>query len=502
MRWSVIIPIAIFLFTLFPIAWYGKTHRKVAVGGQTAGYYLGGRSLGPWVLVFTILASAASAGTFVGTPGLAYGQGYAWVFGAMLQIPAALMTLGLLGKKYAILSRKLNLVTFTDLFKHRYESPAVVAVTSIGIVVFLVAYMVAQFVGGARILESITGVPYWILVIVFAGVVALYTAFGGFLAAAFTDAAQGAIMLIGGFLLWFTVFSVAGGPSQLAEGTARDIPEHTELPGLGGFDPAMMFSYSVMFGLLLIALPHVAVRAMSYRDSKTMHTAMILGPIIMAVFTLGFGAMGVFAHVLNADVEVADLALATLVLDNLSGPVAGALLAAPIAAVMSTVDSMILVVSGAIVRDLYVGYLRPTMSDQRESRAGSMTSLAIGAVVLVLALNPPEYLQHLINFAIGGLESALFVPLVLGLYWKRGNALGALLAIAGGMVWYLLASQFVPALAFGVMPVLSSTLFALVLYVLGSYLGAAPSRTVLVKFWGTAAEVAKLEDAGTGRRVG
>lgn len=190
MRWDVAAPIALFMLFILAVAVYTVAKKKSFPGGESAHYYLGGRSLGPWVLIFTILASAASAGTFIGTPGLSYGQGYGWTFGAMLQVPAAFVMLGILGKKLAILSRKLDLVTFTDFFKHRYESPVVVVVTSVGVVVFLVAYMVAQFVGGARILGTITGVPYWALVVIFAGLVAVYTAFGGFLAAAFTDAAQ------------------------------------------------------------------------------------------------------------------------------------------------------------------------------------------------------------------------------------------------------------------------------------------------------------------------
>lgn len=500
MRWDVATPFALFMLFILAVAVYTVAKKKSLPGGESAHYYLGGRSLGPWVLIFTILASAASAGTFIGSPGLSYGQGYGWTFGAMLQVPAAFVMLGILGKKLAILSRKLDLVTFTDFFKHRYESPVVVVVTSVGVVVFLVAYMVAQFVGGARILGTITGVPYWMLVVTFAGIVALYTAFGGFLAAAFTDAAQGAIMLGGGFLLWFSVFFIGGGASELAEGTAAGVPELTTLPGPGGFDPAMMLSYSVMFGLLLLALPHVAVRAMAYKDSKAMHTAMVFGPAIMALFTLGFGAMGVFARVLLGDVDVPDMALPLLALDRLPGALAGALLAAPIAAVMSTVDSMILVVSGAIVRDLYVGYVKPDLADKKEARIGSVVSLSIGVIVLLLALNPPEYLQYLINFAIGGLEATLFVPLVLGLYWKRGNALGATLSIAGGMIWYLLASVWAPVLAFGLMPVFPAALFALVVYVAAGYFGPPPSRTVLVKFWGSDAEIARLADTPVAER--
>ena len=491
MRWDVLIPILLLFAAMIPIA--VVAFRRVRTqGNKTAGYYLGGRSLGPWVLIFTVLASAASAGTFIGTAGLTYAEGYGWVWGAMMQVPSAVIALGLVGKKFAIVARKLNLITFTDFFKERYESRAVTFLTAVCMVIFLVAYMVAQFVGGARVLESITGINYIVLVVVFAGVVALYTAFGGFLAAAFTDAAQGIVMLLGGVVLWVVVLSAVGGFSGVEAGTRELGEELFTLPGDSGFDLPMMLSYALMFGLLLAALPHVSVRAMSYRDSRTLHKALWVGPLIMAIFTLGFGAMGLIGRILYPEAELADLVLPTLIIDHLPGPVAGAVLAAPIAAVMSTVDSMILVVSAALVRDLYKGFIKPEMDDAAQSRAGAWSSLAIGIVVLVLALNPPDFLQHVINFAIGGLEAGLFVPLILGLFWKRGNALGAILSLLGGMLYYLLAANFIPALSLGMMPVLMATACSLVLYVGAALLGPRPSRRVLVKFWGTQDAIDRL----------
>ncbi|MFL0576510.1 sodium/pantothenate symporter [Brevibacterium luteolum] len=484
MRWDVALPIMLMFATMIPLA-YVAIRRSRKHDNKTSSYYLGGRTLGPWVLIFTVLASAASAGTFIGTSGLTYAQGYGWVWGAMMQVPSAVLALGLVGKKYAIVARKLNLITFTDFFKERYESRGVTFLTSICMVIFLVAYMVAQFVGGARVLESITGINYVVLVIIFAGVVALYTAFGGFLAAAFTDAAQGVIMLLGGVALWIVVLTAVGGVSEVEAGTKALDGQLYVLPGDSGFDLPMMISYAVMFGLLLAALPHVSVRAMSYRNSAALHKALWVGPAIMAVFTLGFGAMGLIGRVLYPEAELADMVLPTLIIDHLPGPLAGAVLAAPLAAVMSTVDSMILVVSAALVRDLYRGFIKPDMSDAAQSKAGTWTSLAIGVVVLVLALNPPDFLQHIINFAIGGLEAGLFVPLILGLYWKRGNALGAILSLLGGMLYYLLAANFIPALSLGMMPVLMATVFSLVLYVLAAFIGPRPSHRVIVKFWGT-----------------
>ncbi|MQA88227.1 MAG: sodium/pantothenate symporter [Streptosporangiales bacterium] len=496
MRWSVILPLAAYLVILFGIGyWAFGRRRATAAGHKSAQYYVGGRALGWMVLVFTILASGASAGTFIGAPGLVYDEGYGWILAVMGQAPAAFLVLGLLGKKFAILARKLNAVTVTEIFRHRYESPVVVGLASLGIVVFLMVYMVAQFTGGARILQAVTGIPYTALVVIFAGVVALYTAFGGFLADAVSDTVQGLIMLLGGVVLWAAIFASIGGMGPVTADIGERWPELLLLPGAGDFATWTIFSYFVVFGLMAVALPHLTVRGMSYRDTAAMHKAMYMGPVIMAIFTLGFTTIGVVARVHFPNLESGDLATPTLILEVLPGPLAGALLAAPLAAIMSTVDSMILVVSSTIVKDLYVNYVRPTTTDSRASVLGSVVSGALGVVVLLLALKPPAYLEYLVIFAIGGLGSMFFVPLLAGVYWKRGNTLAAILSMAGGLVFYMLGTQWAPALALGMDPVVTSLAVSAALYVFGAYVGPPPREEVLIRFWGTYRDVTRVLEA-------
>src|SRR5699024_3599512 len=134
--------------------------------------------------------------------------------------------------------------TYTDILKHRYENKFVVILTSVAIVVFLIAYMTAQYAGGAQILHSVTGVPYPILVVVFAGIVAAYTTFCGFIAASVNDTAQGLIMLVGGFVLCFTVFITLGGTSPLEENLASKFPDQVIMPGITDASITGIIAYS------------------------------------------------------------------------------------------------------------------------------------------------------------------------------------------------------------------------------------------------------------------
>ncbi|MGH3097256.1 MAG: sodium/pantothenate symporter [Streptosporangiales bacterium] len=496
MRWNVLIPLFIYLLLLIGIAWVVfRRRRAIAVGDQSAHYYIGNRNLGWLVLVFTLLSSLASAGTFIGGPGLVYGGGYGWVLAFMGQAPASFVILGLLGKKFAIVARKLGAVTVIDVLRHRYESRFVVGLGSLGIVLFLIAYMTAQFTGGGRVIQAVTGLPYvWVVVIV-AGVLVIYTSLGGFLADVVSDTLQGVIMFFGGIVLWIAILTAIGGMAPVNDAVVEQDPDLLLLPGAADLFSWTIFSYFIVFGLASLALPHLTVRAMSYRDSKTVHQAMIVGPVVCAVFTLGFSTMGMVAHPYFPDLASGDLALPKLILEVLPGPLAGALLAAPLAAIMSTVDSMLLVVSSTIVRDVYRRYIRQNASDREIALLGPTVSAVIGIIVLLLALNPPKYLELVVIFAIGGLGSLFFIPLLVGLYWRRGSTLGAICGMVGGLVYYILATQWLPQLALGMQSVVMSLVVSAVLYVIGSYVSGPPPQRILIKFWGTSQDVNRVLQA-------
>lgn len=487
MRWDVLVPLLAYLSVIAAIGVWANRRLRHS-DHSSSEYFLAGRTLGWTVLVFTLLTSIASAGTFVGGPGLGYELGFGWVLASLGQASAAFVVLGVLGKKVAILTRKLGSVTVTDLVRHRYDSPAVVIFISLATVGLLLAYMTAQFTGGARVLEATTGLDYNVVVIVFAVTVAMYTAFGGYRAVTLTDTVQGVVMLIGGVVLWIAVIAATGGAGAATATLVSDFPDLVTLPGAGEFTLPMLASFWVLLGVPVAVLPHVAVRGMSYRDSGAMHRAMMAGPAIMTVFTLGFIAMGPFARHFFPALEIGDLAVPRTILEVLPGWAAGTLFAAPLAAIMSTVDSILLIVAATIVKDLYQNYVRPGVGDERATTLSSAVTLGAGLVVLGLSFNPPPFLEYLVLFAIGGLEAALLWPVLFGLNWKRGNTLGAGLSGGVGLVAYLIASQVLDN-PLGMDPIMTGLGAGLVGYLVGVAFGAPPTRAQLIKFWGTNAAV-------------
>jgi sodium/pantothenate symporter len=136
-------------------------------------YFLGSRSMGV-VLAMTLTATYISASSFIGGPGAAYKYGLGWVLLAMIQLPAVWLSLGILGKKFAILARRYNAVTLNDMLFARYQSRLLVWLASLSLLVAFVGAMTVQFIGGARLLETAAGIPYETGLLIFGVSIALY----------------------------------------------------------------------------------------------------------------------------------------------------------------------------------------------------------------------------------------------------------------------------------------------------------------------------------------
>ncbi len=407
--------------------------------GFLSEYLIGDRDLGGFVLAMTLVATYLSASSFIGGPGTAYTIGLAWVFLAMSQMPTGYFTLAVLGKKFAIVARKINAVTVTDFLKARYENRLLLVVISVSLVFFVIAAMTAQFVGAARLLEGSVGISYRAALVFFAVTVLVYTIVGGFRAVALTDTLQGVIMTVGVILLITAAVTAGGGVGRLIQGLYAIDPGLISPLGVNPAHTSIAWvtSFWILVGFGVIGLPQVATRGMCYRDSASLKKAIIYGTIVSMVLLFGMHLVGAFGRVLVTDNIVSgDLVVPALITQLFPNWIAGIILAAPLAAVMSTVDSQLLMAVGAIINDIYVNLFNP-----RLKRAAALTficSIAMGAIVFVSAFNPPELIVWLNLHAIAGLIATFLWPVLLGLYWKRANTAGAFASIVAGAGSYLL----------------------------------------------------------------
>ncbi|VTO05235.1 sodium/panthothenate symporter [Klebsiella pneumoniae] len=248
MQFEVIIPLIAYLVVVFGLSLYAM--RKRASGSFLNEYFLGSRSMGGFVLAMTLTATYISASSFIGGPGAAYKYGLGWVLLAMIQLPAIWLSLGVLGKKFAILARRYNAVTLNDMLFARYQSRLLVWLASLSLLVAFVGAMTVQFIGGARLLETAAGIPYDTGLLIFGVSIALYTAYGGFRASVLNDTMQGMVMLIGTIVLLVGVIHAAGGVGHAVEDAAVDRRQAGVPAGRGRYPLANLYGLVLGAGLL------------------------------------------------------------------------------------------------------------------------------------------------------------------------------------------------------------------------------------------------------------
>ncbi|MGE7918180.1 sodium/pantothenate symporter [Viridibacillus sp. NPDC093762] len=445
MHWQVIIPLVVFLVLIFGIGIWAN--RQVMQSNSfLQEYFLGGREMGGFLLAMTMMATYGSAGSFIGGPGVAYNTGLGWVLLAMAQLPAGYFVLMILGKKFAIIARKYQAITLIDFLSERYQSKTVVIVSAVSIILFLFASMAAQWIGGARLIESLTGLNYSTALFIFAGAVLIYVIIGGFRAVALTDAVQGSVMVIGTIILLVATVIAGGGISNIMSDLVAENPNLVSPYGADrSLTPLYVSTFWILIGIGVIGLPQIAVRAMSYKNSKGMHTAIIIGTIALATIMFGMHLIGVLARPVLPGIEIGDKVMPLLTLKVLPPYLAGIVLAAPMAAIMSTVNALLILVSSTVVKDIYLNYIKPTASDAQIKKASFYVTTVIGIAVVLVALRPPDLLIWLNLFAFGGLESVFLWPVVFGLYWKTGNKYGAIASMIIGISSYIYIDQIMPS---------------------------------------------------------
>lgn len=408
-------------------------------------YFIGGRSMGGLVLAMTTMATYTSVSSFVSGPGaagLTYGYAQVWV--AAVQVPVTFLVLGVLGNKLALVSRRTGAVTVAGYLRARYKNDALVIVTSLLMVAFFIAQMISQFTGGATLIASITGLDHKSALFIFGAVVIVYTAFGGFSAVAITDTIQGIIMCVGTFLFLFFVLKAGGGLAGIDQGLAKNLPGvYDDI--FSRYTPGGLLSYWILVGFGTLGLPQTAVRAMGFKDTRSLHKAMWIGALTCSFVIVGMHLAGAWAGSLvdTADLPTSDYFVPYIVQQIMPAGIAGIFLAAPMAAVMSTADSILILASAAIVKDLWRTYIvkddpkRIESYNRNVKKASIFFTFVLGIAVMLLTLDPPEIIFFLNIFAFGGLECTFFWPLLGGLFWKKGTGTAAVCSSIGASAVYI-----------------------------------------------------------------
>lgn len=444
---EVLVPVMVFLALLLVIGLYAG--RSLGRSGDfDRDYFIANRSLGGVVLAMTLVATYGSVSSFVSGPGLAWKLGFGWVVFAAPQIITGFLLLGAVGKKLAVIARRTGSLTVIDILQARYGNRALSVLLALVMIVFFTAMVVGQFMGGAQIFAAITGLDYKLGLLLFAAVTVIYTS-SGFRAVVLTDAVCAVLMLTGMATLGWTVITSGGGMEGImstlsSAGIGESGRSSFLTPDAGGALPyTLLFSSWLLVGFCTVGLPQSLVRCLSYRTTADLSRAMVVATVICGALMIGMTLLGVLSRgtILEKPAAGTDAVIPLLIVNHMDPLLAGITIIGPLAATMSTVSSLLIAASSAVARDLWhqIFPARPDSAEnsRKSHRVVSITvTLALGAVSVLLALYPQTIVVWVNLFAFGGLESAFLWPVVLGLFWPRMNARGALAGSLAGLGLY------------------------------------------------------------------
>jgi SSS family solute:Na+ symporter/sodium/proline symporter len=409
---------------------------------DVAGYMLGGRSLSPSVAALSAGASDMSGWMLMGLPGAMYLTGLSSLWIAIGLVLGAFLNYLVVAPRLRTYTEIANdSITLPDFFENRFndKSRLLRIVSSLVIVVFFTLYTSSGIVAGGKLFESSFGLNYELGLYITAGVVVAYTLFGGFLAVSLTDFVQGCIMFVALVLVPVVAINEVGGLVEMQTTISSiNIDLLDIFSGMG----IISIISAMAWGLGYFGQPHIIVRFMAIRSVKDVPTARRIGMSWMIVSIIGAMATGFagIAFVSKTGLQLNDAETIFIVLSQLlfNPLVSGFLLAAILAAIMSTISSQLLVTSSSLTGDFYQAFLHRDASETQLVRVGRISVFIVALVAIYLAYDRDSSILSLVSNAWAGFGAA-FGPVVIGaLYWKKMTRNGALAGIISGATTVLI----------------------------------------------------------------
>lgn len=398
-------------------------------------YFVGGRSVPRFVVALSAVVSGRSAWVFTGLAGLAYRDGVSAVWYVVGFTIAEMLLFFFFANRIRRLGEARDCVTVTDILAARLGDKVGLlrVAVAVPIVIFYTAYVAAQFDAGGKALAQNYGLEAHTGILVTAGIILFYTFLGGFLAVSYTDAVQAVFMISALVLLPILLIPAEGGWSAVMESLKP-----------GAMDPTKI-SIGMLIGALGLGLgsggnPHIVARYLSIRDIDGLRFAGVIGTLWNVVMCwcailVGISGQAVFrGESALTTKQASETVLLQLTQMYLPALLAGLVLAALFAAIMSTADSQLLVVASSIVRDLVQRLLfkGAELSQRLLVLLSRLVVLTVTIGAVIVAWRGAESLHALIVLAWSGVGGSLGPPLLLCAFWRRLTAAGAIAGILAG----------------------------------------------------------------------
>jgi sodium/proline symporter len=460
-------------------------------------FYLGGRKLGAWVTALSAEASDMSSWLLLGLPGLAYLTGFA---------EAGWTAIGLAAGTYLnwlFVSRRLrrysqiagNAFTLPDFFSNRFhdQKRILMSFSALYIIIFFTVYIASGFASSGLLVNTFLGFDSVTMMLIIGGVVVVYIGIGGFLADSYTDLIQGFLMILALIVITVVGLNQAGGFGQVLD-HARAMPgfldwfavhspaDNTAVPFKG-----LTIVSTLAWGLGYFGMPHILLRFMAIRKTAQLRRSRIIATV-WVVLALGLAVLigligaALFPGALSG--QDSERVFILMSINYLTPLLAGVMLAAILAATMSTTDSQLLVSSSSISQNFLKGLIKKDASERLTTWVGRIAILAVAVAAAIIAFDPQSTIFEIVSHAWAGF-GATFGPLMLfSLFWRRTTLRGALAGMVGGALCSLLWPSLIAPLG-GVLAIyelLPAFIFSALLIVIFSLTDKKPTQAILDEY--------------------
>ncbi len=486
-------------------------------------YFLGGRSLGPWVTAMSAEASDMSGWLLMGLPGVAYWCGLADAFWTAFGLAVGTYLNWLIVSKrlrrYSV--RANNSITLPEFFSNRFreKKKTIMLLAAAFILIFFTVYASSCFVTCGKLFSTLFNAPYVPMMIIGAAFVLLYTVLGGFLAESVSDFMQAIVMIVALVLIVVLGVNQAGGLSAVIE-NSKQIPGFLEFFGLAtpvldasgqqiveagaplfgeAADYGILTIFSMMaWGLGYFGMPQVLLRFMAIRKEKELDRSRRIA-MIWVVISLGVAVfIGIIGRQVYPDMHLTKAAaeniFITMATNSLTPILAGFVMAGILAATISSSDSYLLIAASAFAKNIFQGICKKKATDKQVMLVSRITLLVLTLIGVFIALDENSVIFQIVSFAWAGFGATFGPLMIFSLFWKRINKAGAIAGMVSGaamvFLWKLVISQL--GGVFAIYELLPAFIFSCVCIVVFSLLTKEPSKEIQEDF--EAVRLSKIEE--------
>ncbi len=466
-------------------------------------YFLGGRSLGPWVTAMSAEASDMSGWLLMGLPGVAYWCGLADAFWTAIGLAIGTYVNWLITSKrlrrYSV--RANNSITLPEFFSNRFreKKKTISIISSLFILIFFTFYAASCFVTCGKLFSELFGFDYKVMMFIGAIFVLAYTLLGGFLAESASDFMQAIVMIIALAVVVIIAVVNAGGLGAVIE-NAENIPGFLEFFATADIEGGKAVPYGALsvfsclaWGLGYFGMPQVLLRFMAIRKESELKRSRIIATVwvVISLFVAVF--IGIVGRVLqqggfNAEFpntqSGAEKIFIVLSTSSLPAIIAGFVMAGILAATISSSDSYLLIAASSLAKDLYKGVIKKDATDKQVMWITRITLLIIAIIAMLFALDEDSIIFKIVSFAWAGFGATFGPLMIFSLFWKRVNKAGAIAGMLGGASMVFFWEYVLTPIGgvFAIYELLPAFIFSSILIVVVSLLTKEPSKEIQEDF--------------------